>query len=141
MTIKAPSSAEIKEIAKLKGLNLTEAELEVFTSLMEGPIESYNHIDSMTYNVKTNKFPRDSGYEPDPSENPFRAWRRKCEIKGAKTGKLKGKRVAIKDNISVAGIPMNNGTSLLEGYIPENDASVVTLLLEAGATIVGKGFV
>ena len=138
MTIKAPSSAEIKEIAKLKGLNLTEVELEVFTSLMEGPIESYKHIDSMTYHVKTNKFPRDSGYVPDPSENPFRAWRRKCEIRGAKTGKLKGKRVAIKDNISVAGIPMNNGTSLLEGYIPENDASVVTLLLEAGATIVGK---
>ena len=45
MTIKAPSSAEIKEIAKLKGLNLTETELEVFTSLMEGPS---NHIIILT---------------------------------------------------------------------------------------------
>ena len=105
MTIKAPSSAEIKEIAKLKGLNLTETELEVFTSLMEGPIESYNHIDSMTYNVKTNKFPRDSGYEPDPSENPFRAWRRKCEIRGAKTGKLKGKKGCYKRQYQRCGNP------------------------------------
>ncbi len=138
MTIKAPSSQEIKEIAKLTGLNLTDTDIEIFTGLIEGTVESYKHIDLLTHNTKSNKFPRESGYVPDASENPFRAWRRKCEIKGAKTGKLKGKKVAIKDNISVAGIPMSNGTSLLDGFIPENDASVVTLLLEAGATIVGK---
>ena len=38
----------------------------------------------------------------------------------------------------VAGVPMMNGTSVLEGYLPEVDATIVTRLLDAGATILGK---
>src|SRR4029079_3759466 len=34
--------------------------------------------------------------------------------------------------------PMTNGASVLEGYVPEFDATVVTRLLDAGAEIVGK---
>jgi amidase len=62
----------------------------------------------------------------------------RTEIQGAASGPLKGKRVAIKDNVMVAGVPMMNGASTLEGYMPEIDATVVTRLLDAGATIVGK---
>src|SRR4030095_9544780 len=35
----------------------------------------------------------------------------------------------------VAGVPMMNGASTLEGYIPEVDATVVTRILDAGGTI------
>ena len=56
----------------------------------------------------------------------------KSDIKGAATGKLHGKRDIIKDNVAVAGVPMMNGTKLLEGYIPEYDATVVTRILDAG---------
>jgi Amidase/Histidine kinase/GAF domain len=38
----------------------------------------------------------------------------------------------------VAGVPMMNGSQLLEGYVPEIDATVVTRILEAGGTIAGK---
>ena len=38
----------------------------------------------------------------------------------------------------LAGVPMMNGSSLLEGYVPDIDATMVTRLLDAGATIVGK---
>ena len=38
----------------------------------------------------------------------------------------------------VAGVPMMNGASLLEGYVPDVDATVVTRVLQAGAEIVGK---
>ena len=38
----------------------------------------------------------------------------------------------------VAGVPMMNGNSILEGYVPDIDATVVTRLLDAGAEIVGK---
>ena len=61
---------------------------------------------------------------------PCRAWR--CDIQGAPTGKLAGKTVAIKDNTAVAGVPMRNGTKLLESYVPEFDATVVTRILDAG---------
>ena len=49
-----------------------------------------------------------------------------------------GKKVALKDNVCLAGVPMMNGASTLEGYTPDVDATVVTRLLDAGATIAGK---
>ncbi|KSW21401.1 hypothetical protein AOX63_31470 (plasmid) [Pseudomonas sp. ADP] len=47
-------------------------------------------------------------------------------------------RIALKDSIALAGIGMRNGSSLLEGYTPEYDATVVQRLLGAGAEIAGK---
>jgi amidase len=66
------------------------------------------------------------------------AWYYRCSIKGARAGKLKGKTIAIKDNICVAGIPMMNGCSVLEGYVPDIDATIVTRILDAGGEIAGK---
>lgn len=40
--------------------------------------------------------------------------------------------MAIKDNVSVAGVPMMNGSKLLEGFVPDRDATVVTRILDAG---------
>lgn len=58
---------------------------------------------------------------------------RKCEIKGADHGILSGKTIGIKDNTAVAGVPMSVGASILEGYMPDEDATVVTRILDAGA--------
>ncbi|MEM7469226.1 MAG: amidase, partial [Pseudomonadota bacterium] len=60
-------------------------------------------------------------------------------IEGASSGPLAGKRVVFKDNIMVAGVPMMNGSSTLEGYIPDVDATVVTRVLDAGGIVAGKG--
>jgi amidase len=46
--------------------------------------------------------------------------------------------VAIKDNTAVAGVPMMNGAGTMEGYTPLRDATVVSRVLAAGATITGK---
>ena len=46
--------------------------------------------------------------------------------------------MALKDNVMLAGVPMMNGASTLEGFVPEMDATIVTRLLDAGATILGK---
>ena len=59
-----------------------------------------------------------------------RAW--KTDIKGASEGILLGKSLAIKDTIPVAGVPMRNGSFLLEGYTPDFDATIITKILEAG---------
>ena len=60
----------------------------------------------------------------------LRYW--KTDIKGAEEGSLEGKTVGIKDNIPVSGVPMMNGSRMLEGYTPEFDATVVTRVLDAG---------
>ena len=56
----------------------------------------------------------------------------KTDIRGAGSGKLLNKTVVIKDNVAVAGVPMMNGSKLVEGYMPSYDATVVTRILDAG---------
>ena len=56
----------------------------------------------------------------------------RCDIQGAESGLLAGKTVAIKDNVCVAGVPMMNGSKLLEGFVPDRDATIVTRILDAG---------
>ena len=51
---------------------------------------------------------------------------------GSGSGILAGKTVALKDNVPLAGVPMMNGSRLMEGYIPEFDATIVTRILDAG---------
>ena len=59
-------------------------------------------------------------------------------IQGADDGPLAGKTVAVKDNISTAGVQTTAGSAMLEGYVPPYDAAVVERLKTAGATIPGK---
>jgi amidase len=62
----------------------------------------------------------------------------KCRIEGAPGGLLAGKTVSYKDHIAVAGMPMSFGCFALEGFVPDFDATVVTRVLQAGGTIIGK---
>ncbi len=57
---------------------------------------------------------------------------------GRRVGPLHGLPVGIKDIIDTKDMPTENGTVLHAGRQPTEDASVVTLLREAGAIILGK---
>jgi aspartyl-tRNA(Asn)/glutamyl-tRNA(Gln) amidotransferase subunit A len=52
-------------------------------------------------------------------------------------GALAGERVAVKDNIAAAGLPMTCGSDRV-AVTPASDAAVVDRLLSAGGTLVGK---
>ena len=57
---------------------------------------------------------------------------------GKPLGVLHGVPVALKDLLNTRGIATASGTKVMENFIPDEDATVVTRLKEAGAVIVGK---
>ena len=138
MAVQMPSLEQMQDVARQCGLSLSPEDLESFRRLFAGSIGAYNTVDAMPDEVPRVKYARTPGYRPGPDENRHNAWYRKTSVKGAPGGKLAGKRVALKDNIMLAGVPMMNGASTLEGYVPDFDATVATRILDAGGEIVGK---
>lgn len=119
-------------------MNLSDDDVAFFTALMSKTLQAYDLLDTLPDEVPAVKYPRTPGFRPSPEENTHNAWYYRTSIRGAKAGKLFGKRIAIKDNILVAGVPLMNGASSLEGYVPDFDATVVTRVLDEGAEIIGK---
>lgn len=74
----------------------------------------------------------------DEEEDPLGGFLTFTDISTDTEGPLDGTELAVKDNIAVAGVPMTCGSKVLESYRPRRDATVVSRLLAAGATIVGK---
>ncbi len=138
MTVSRPTLEQMMDIVDSFGMSMTPERVTEFMSLMEGNFAAYDILDKLPDAVPVVKYPRTPGYRPEASENKLNAWYVKTDIQGASSGKLKGKTVAVKDNVCVAGVPMMNGSSTLEGYIPNLDATIVTRLLDAGAVIKGK---
>ncbi|MDT0619603.1 amidase [Salinisphaera sp. P385] len=136
--VRPPTAAAIEDIARRYRLDLSAEDVAGFLGLMAGPLASFDRIDQLTAPAAINRYPRTPGYRPQPEDNPLNAWYWKSEIPGAESGPLAGRTLAVKDNVCVAGVPMMNGTRVLEGYVPDADATVVTRVLDAGATILGK---
>ena len=90
MSIEAPNSQQILDIADSFGMNLTLEDAQSFVSLMAGLKQSYDRVDAMVEPRLPVKYPRTPGRELAPEENPYNAWTFKTEIKGASRGKLAG---------------------------------------------------
>ena len=138
MAVRPPSKDELAAIARGYGMHLSEADLGSFEPMVAGLLSSYDAVEEL-YAQSAPEAPGGRTWKrPDPAENSLGAWYVQTEIQERADGPLAGRRVAIKDNIEVAGVPMMNGSYTLEGFVPSRDATVVTRLLAAGATITGK---
>ena len=139
MTIKAPTPDQLKTVAADLGLSLSDDDVEEFGGMMAATLRDYYApLDALPDNLPEITYPRTPGHRPDAAEDPLHAWYVKSSVTGAASGPLAGKQVVLKDNICLAGVPMMNGASTLEGYVPDVDATVVTRILDAGGEIVGK---
>lgn len=138
MPVKRPTADQIRTIGADLGLHLSSKEAESLLGMMSGAFHAYDVVSELPDHLPAVKYPRTPGYRPEGEENKYNAWYVKSTIKGADSGKLKGKTVALKDNVCLAGVPMMVGASTLEGYVPDVDATIVTRMLDAGAEIRGK---
>ena len=138
MTVQRPTLSQMQDVVTELGMSMSDARITEFMEVMQGTLDAYDVVDSLPDYLPPVLYPRTSGYRPTSEENPMNAWYVKTEIKGAPRGPLLGRSVALKDNVCLAGVPMMNGAATLKGYTPDLDATVVTRLLDAGATIAGK---
>ena len=139
MPVQPPTREQLERIAAAYRMVLTEDELAVFAEAAAATLAAFGRLDELADEVLPVRYPRaDVGRRPVGAENPSNGWTWKCSIPGAADGPLAGRTVGVKDNVCVAGIPMLNGSPIMEGYVPREDATVVTRLLDAGAEIVGK---
>ncbi|MGD1954778.1 MAG: amidase [Sphingomonadales bacterium] len=138
MPVSKPTLEELKAVAEKLHFNMSDTQLEEYQEVIAPNFEAYTLIEELEDWVPEVNYSRSPGVEPAPKDNPLGAWYIKASIKGRPSGPLAGHKVVVKDNICVAGLPMMNGASTLEGYVPDIDATVVTRILDAGGEIVGK---
>jgi amidase len=136
--IDQPTIDQLREQARELGLELSDDYLEATRRIIAPMLRGYTNLDDIADETPAVKYPREPGTRPGEAENPLGAWYVKTAISGAPEGPLAGRRIAIKDNICVAGVAMANGSSTLEGFVPEVDATVVARILDAGGEIAGK---
>ncbi|APW96925.1 amidase [Halobiforma lacisalsi AJ5] len=141
MPIRPPTTDDLRELGAAMHLELTDEELEFFREMAEKRVEAYETVRSYDPEPRLGgreRRERTAGRRPPAEENPHNAWVTRCYVAGDADGPLSGLDVAIKDNVCVAGVELTCGSAVVEGYVPDVDATVVTRLLEAGATVVGK---
>jgi len=135
MALPPPTREALAALAARLGLGIDEADLETYHGAAEGLLGSWETVDRLY--AEQAPAPPSRPWQK-PADNPLGAWYVTTGITGAAGGPLAGRSAAVKDNIAVAGVPMMNGSTTLEGFVPSSDATVVTRLLAAGATIKGK---
>jgi amidase len=137
MPVELPDPAAIAEVAQAYGLRLSDADVASFSPMVHGLLGSWDVVEDL-YRQSAPVAPQRAWTRPDPADNPHNAWYVTTEITEGGEGPLAGRTVAVKDNTMVAGVPMMNGSKTIEGFVPTRDATIVTRMLAAGATIAGK---
>ncbi|RQH02614.1 amidase [Natrarchaeobius oligotrophus] len=136
-----PTLDHVESIADDLGFALSADERAAYRELAVGAIEGLEPVartPSFDPGLEPDRLDgRERGYRPR-NDDPLNAWITRCRVEGAKSGPLAGVTVGVKDSIAVAGYEMTAGSRVLEGFVPKIDATVVSRLLDDGATIAGK---
>ncbi|HEY1365452.1 MAG TPA: amidase [Xanthobacteraceae bacterium] len=133
-----PTVDDLRAAAHELGMHPSEAYLAAVAEIVTPLANAYAALDAEPDELPAVKYRRGQFNRPAAAENPHGAWYVKTSIKGSAGGKLAGRRIALKDNICLAGVPMMIGAQVLEGYVPDVDATVVERVLDAGGEIAGK---
>jgi amidase len=133
-----PGIAELREAAQQINMHPSDDYLRAVEEIVAPLAGAYAALDEVGDELPAVKYPRGEACFPSPEENRHGAWYVKTSVKGRTGGPLAGRRVALKDNICLAGAPMMIGADILRGYVPEIDATVVERILDAGGEIAGK---
>ena len=130
------SRSELNELASEFHFSIDDSELGEYEKLAEFVL---GIIDTIDANGRSPQGPiaavRDPGRRASRADDPYNAIVRWCQVSADAEGPLRGKRIALKDSIAIAGIPMTCGSRIMQAFVPTVDSTVTARLLKAGATI------
>ena len=112
--LRRPDVDEVIEYGRALGFDLTPTEARMIQARMMDTVAALEAFDEMR--VEERRPPlrftdRDPGGRPSEQEDPLGAFITKCRVKGADSGPLHGKTVALKDHIALAGVPTQSPRS------------------------------
>jgi amidase len=129
---------ELKELGAADFMDLSDADAAGFAELLNAGLDSVEELMALPVEAPETRWrERDLGRPVRPGEDPYNAFVHYCQIKGAGEGPLAGRRFAVKDNLSIAGLPTSNA-SAMAASVAGFDATIVDRLLDAGGELVGK---
>ncbi len=128
------SEHELAEIMAALGMSAENA--GQYVNVVEGNLAGVTACDEFDWPIA--EIAERDWHTPAAQDNPYGAWYVRTQIDGSPGGRLAGMKIAVKDNLLLAGVPLMNGTTILEGYVPDVDAEIVTRMLNEGASVVGK---
>jgi len=137
VSLNPPTVGDVQRRLDEMGIDASAEVAATMRDLLGETLETYERTEELP--APSERRPTeytDRTYEGPATDDPLGAWLRRCRVEGRDGGRLDGYTVALKDNVSLAGVPMSCGTRLFE-HVPTRDATVVTRLLDAGATITG----
>lgn len=147
-TIQTVTATDLRDLGGEWGINIGESEADALADQVNNRLTDDL---AAVYDVPPPESKRESdGFGPGRSDSGERTWsegndehnaiRVSCHVPPSPDhdGTLDGVTVGVKDLIAVAGVPMQCGSSVMEGHVPASDATVVQRLLDAGVTVTAK---
>ncbi len=130
--------AELHELARSWNFAVDEGEAEQLLAVAEAVFQAFDLLESQeAAPVEPVEAVRDPGRAAGNDEDPLNAIVRFCRVRAeGHEGVLSEKRIAIKDAVAIAGIPLTCGSRVLQGYVPGEDSIVIDRILRAGGEIV-----
>ncbi|KAK3117375.1 hypothetical protein LTR53_001289 [Teratosphaeriaceae sp. CCFEE 6253] len=136
------SADTIKSLASKAGLTINPDHVPDFQRLL-GAMEQGIHdvLDADDYYPVPDlaKYPRTNTHIPTAEDSDKGGWATRVTAKSTSptSDLLKGKTIALKDNVALAGVRCTNGTAAMD-WTPDLDATIATRIMDAGGLITGK---
>jgi amidase len=129
--------SRLDELTERWGFRIDPAEAEEYLGLAEAVLSVLDGLEAAEAAPAENiPAARHEGRRPEPGEDPLNAVVRWCRVNAKQTGLLRGKQIAMKDSMAIAGVPMTCASRVLEGFVPEQDSVVTERILAAGGELV-----
>lgn len=134
--MKPVSESELVELGEAFNVTLYESELADVCEFVNEMLDDIDKIDDVPVDRPANGDTHGRTW----TDSPDAACSVTCDVPppADHSGALEAFTVGVKDNIALAGIPLQCGSEVLRGFCPQTDATVVRRLRASGAMITMK---